>query len=166
MHFDAGSADCRVLVFREGLLSSMGHDVTLRVTSLSIDISAADDAVQARFDARSLRVEGDVPPRDARDIERHAADDVLEARRFPEILFRSSSVTRREGGAEVAGELTLHGVTRALRCDAVEDERGWHTEVRLDQRWFSIRPYSAFLGALKVKPEVVVKVSLSKKVTS
>ncbi|SRR6266542_2779338 len=159
MHFDAGAADCRILVFRDGLLSAIGHDVTLRVTTFAIDIGEGD-VVSARFDARSLRVDGAVPPKDARDIERHAADDVLAARRFPEILFRSSTVTRTEGRARIAGELTLHGVTRALGCDAVADERGWHAELRLDQRHFGIKPFSALLGALKVKPEVLVRVTV------
>jgi polyisoprenoid-binding protein YceI len=159
MHFDAATADCRVLVFRDGLLSAVGHDVTLRVTTFAIDIGEGD-VVSARFDARSLRVEGAIPPRDARDIERHTADDVLAARRFPEILFRSSTVTRTGERARIAGELTLHGVTRALSFDAVADERGWHAEVRLDQRQFGIKPYSALLGTLKVKPEVLVRVTV------
>jgi hypothetical protein len=171
MHFDAGSADCSVSVFRDGLLSAVGHDVTLRVTQFVIDIDGVAPAeagageatcatVVARFDAGSLRVTGAVPPKDAREIERHAADDVLAARRHPDIRFVSSSVVRHDGGARIEGQLTLNGVTRALRCDAVADERGWHTEVRIDQRQFAIKPFSALLGTLKVKPEVLVRVTV------
>jgi hypothetical protein len=32
-------------------------------------------------------------------------------------------------------------------------------EFRIDQRDFGIKPYSAMLGTLKIKPEVVVRVS-------
>ena len=57
---------------------------------------------------------------------------------------------------EVVGKLTLHGVTREIRCT----RSGELVEARLDQRDFGIKPYSAMFGTLKVKPEVVVTVRL------
>ena len=75
----------------------IAHDLRLRVTSFEIDVSGM--SVSARFDAASLRVEcAVVDGRDAphalsegdrRKIERTIQDDVLAARRHPDIRFRS-----------------------------------------------------------------------------
>jgi polyisoprenoid-binding protein YceI len=157
--FDAASAECLVFAFREGLLSAVGHDVCLRVTSFVVDVGDGD-VITADFDAGSLRVEGQVNALDRRQIERNAANDVLDARRFPKIAFRSTKVTRDGARARIEGELTLHGATQPIALDAADDGQRWRAEVRLDQRRFGIRPYSAMLGTLKVKPEVVVRISL------
>lgn len=157
--FDASSAECLVFAFREGLLAAVGHDVALRVTRLFVEVGAGD-AIAAEFDAASLRVEGALSAHDKRQIERNAAEDVLGARRFPTIAFRSTTVTREGGEARIAGELTLHGTTRPVSFVARDDGERWRAEVRLDQRAFGIRPFSAMLGTLKVKPEVLVRVAV------
>jgi polyisoprenoid-binding protein YceI len=157
--FDAANADCTVYTFREGLLAAVGHDLTLAVTSFTIEL-ADDDAIHARFDAASLRVTGAVSDGDRRTIERHAADDVLAARRFPEIRFRSTRVVRQGERAQIEGELTLHGATRALRCEAHDDGARWTAEVTLDQRDYGIKPFTAMLGTLRVRADVRVRVSL------
>lgn len=158
--YDADRAECLVLAFREGLLAAVGHDVALRVGRFTVDIGD-DDAISAELDAASLRVAGAaVSPADARKIERSTATDVLEARRFPLIRFRSTRVVRDGERARVDGELTLHGVTRPLAFDAVADEGDWHAEVRLDQRHFGIKPYVALLGALRVRAELLVRLRL------
>jgi hypothetical protein len=159
VHFDAQSAEVLVLTFREGLLAAVGHDLTLRVTDVSLDIGEGD-AIRARLGAGSLRAVGSVSAADARDIERHAARDVLDAGRHPSIDFASSRVTRDGERARIEGTLTLHGVTRELAFDAVADRTHWRAAVHLDQRHFAIKPYSAMLGALKVKAEVVVRVAV------
>lgn len=151
-----------MLIFREGLLAAVGHDLTLRVGDFSLEVDqAAGNAVRARFAAGSLRVaSAGVSPSDARDIERNAARDVLDAKRYPEIAFASTRVSRDGDQARVEGDLTLHGVTRPLVVDARADASHWRAEVRLDQRPFGIKPYSALLGTLKVKPELVVRVAV------
>ena len=56
---------------------------------------------------------------------------------------------------EVVGKLTLHGQSQEIRGKRT----GNSAEFRIDQRAFGIKPYSAMLGALKVKPEVTVRVN-------
>jgi polyisoprenoid-binding protein YceI len=157
--YDAATASCIVYTYREGLLAAVGHDLALTVTRFSIELDEGD-AIRARFDASSLRAPASVSAGDRRTIERHAADDVLAARRWPEIAFRSTAVTRGQGGAHIAGELTLHGTTRPLALDARDDGAHWTVEARLDQRDFGIKPFSAMLGTLRVRPDVLVRVSL------
>jgi polyisoprenoid-binding protein YceI len=83
---------------------------------------------------------------------------VLRASRFPTVEFRSTSVGRDGERARIEGQLTLHGVTRPLVAEAVADASDWRAEVRLDQRDFGIKPFSAMLGTLRVKPDVLVRI--------
>lgn len=160
MLHDASTAECLVYSFREGLLSAVGHDLCLRVERFAVEVTgdAQAPAILGRFDAASLRVTGDVSAGDARKIEGNAADDVLAARKFPTIEFRSTRVTRDGERARIEGTLTLHGATRPIAVDAVADAGDWRAEVRLDQRDFGIKPFSAMLGTLRVRPDVLVKI--------
>lgn len=164
MLHDASTAECLVYTYREGLLAAVGHDLCLRVERFAVEVTGDPQApaILARFDAASLRATGSVPPSDARKIEKSAADDVLAARRFPTIEFKSARVVRDGERARIEGQLTLHGVTRPLVADAVADASDWRAEVRLDQRDFGIKPFTAMLGTLKVKPNVTVRVTLPK----
>jgi polyisoprenoid-binding protein YceI len=157
---DASTADCLVYTFREGILAAVGHDLCLRVERFAVEVTgdAAAPSLLGRFDAASLRATGSVSPADARKIERNAADDVLAARRFPTIEFRSTRVVRDGSSARIDGTLTLHGHTRPLAFDAVADGTAWSAEVRLDQRDFGIKPFVAMLGALRVRPDVLVRI--------
>jgi polyisoprenoid-binding protein YceI len=156
--FDAAAVDCRVSVFVEGMLTSFGHDVTLRVTSLSLDVGD-DDGITADFDPGSLRVVDDILDSNRRDIERNA-EKVLEPRKHPKIQFRSVSVVRNGDRAGIEGDLTLHGVTNQISLDAYDDGQRWNAKVVLDQRKFGIKPFSAMLGALKIKSDVEVNISV------
>lgn len=142
----------------DGMASSFGHDATLKVTSLSVDIGE-DDGITADFDAGSLRVINDISDSNRRDIERNA-EKTLEPRKYPKIQFRSVSVVRDGDRARVEGDLTLHGVTQQISLDAHDDGRQWNAKVVLDQRKFGIKPFSAMLGALKIKPNVEVNITV------
>ncbi|MGH3934343.1 MAG: YceI family protein [Pseudonocardiaceae bacterium] len=156
--FDAAAVDCRVMVFREGLLTSFGHDLTLRVTTLSLEVG--DDTVTGDFDAGSLRVTTEaVSASDRQDIERNT-EKTLEAKKYPKIEFRSVSVARDGDRARIEGDLTLHGVTSPISVEARDDGKNWNAKIVLDQRKFGIKPFSAMLGALKVKPDVEVHITV------
>ncbi|MBV9013780.1 MAG: YceI family protein [Pseudonocardiales bacterium] len=156
--FDAAAVDCRVSVFREGLLTSFGHDVTLKVTNLSLEVGD-DDGIVADFDPNSLRVATDVSASERKDIEKNAGK-VLEPDKYPKIQFRSASVVREEDRARIEGDLTLHGVTNPITVEARDDGARWNATIVLDQRKFGIKPFSAMLGGLKIKPEVEVEISI------
>lgn len=171
---DVTTATCHVFTFKEGMLSAVAHDLRIRVERLTIAIDAAAGTVEARFFAASLRVDcamkagqedhGALSDRNKREIAENIVDDVLHADRYPEIVFRSTKV---EGGLEgeadvrrIEGTLVLHGTERPLRVTARREAGRWVAEVELHQPDFGIRPYSAMLGTLKVKPTVRVRVSV------
>lgn len=164
------TARCEVLVFREGLLSAVGHDLILRATALEVEVAADARAVEARIDARSLRVvtalrdgrplPGALKASDVRDIEEAIATEVLHAARFPEIRLVSAEVQRTDGGYEVHGSLSLAGATRPIVLAVRREGDRLATEVTLHQPDFGVKPYRAMLGALRVKPDVVVRASI------
>ncbi len=159
--YDASQAEVFVFTFKEGVLSALAHDLKIKVTQLQID--AGTQSVSASFDATSLRVvcackeardnPGGLPTMLHGEIEKNIVKQVLEAAKFPQVRFESTRVT----ATEVIGQLTLHGVTREIRCSRAADGL---VEARFDQRDFGIKAYTAMFGTLKVKPEVVVTVRL------
>jgi hypothetical protein len=170
LQLDAQSADCRVLTLCEGLLSALAHDLELRVTCLTIAVDEERRAVDARFDATSLRVvyamRGGRPlpdalgPSERAQIEATIVRDVLDAARFPEIRFTSSGVAEEAGGLRVTGTLALHGHERTLVLPVRAEGDRFVAETVVHQPDFGIRPYAAMLGTLRVKPDVTVRVTM------
>jgi hypothetical protein len=169
---DSTSAECLVLTFKEGLLSPVAHDLRLKVTRFSIEVDAANSSVVARFDTSSLVV--DCPMKDgaenpsaltAADKQKIAVqirEDVLQTSKHPEAVFRSSTVTARgDGGYDLEGELTLHGVTRALGACRTRVVAGrQQLELRIHQPDFGITPYRAMLGTLKIRADVTIRITV------
>jgi polyisoprenoid-binding protein YceI len=158
--YDASSAQVLVFTFKEGLLSAAAHDLKLEVTKFTVDVEGT--SVRAELDATSLRMvtpmkdgrenEGSIPRMLYGEIEKNTATAVLDVARYPGISFVSTQITE----TEVIGRLTLHGQTK----DVKGRRSGASAEFSFDQRDFGIKPYSAMLGTLKVKPVLTVKVTL------
>jgi hypothetical protein len=159
---DASTADCTVLTFKEGLLSAVAHDLEIRVEKFSVEIDDATRAIEARFDARSLRVVraigGNVSEKDRAKIEGNIVTEVLRADRFGEIRFRSTKVE----DDRVEGVLTLCGRDKTLVIPVREQGGSWVAEVRLHQPDFGIKPYTAMLGTLRIQPDVTVRIAVPK----
>jgi polyisoprenoid-binding protein YceI len=161
---DTGSIE--VFTFREGALSKLGHDLRLRVSRFDIEVVA--DSVTARVDASSLRVasamragapaDATLSDRDKAEIERNCAREVLDAHKHPEATFVSSEVRQTEGGWSVSGMLTIHGVAREGTIDVRRSDGKAVARIVVDLRSFGMKPYSAMLGALRVRSDVVVVV--------
>jgi len=157
-----------VFTFREGALSALGHDLRLRATRFDTEVLA--NAITVRVDTASLRVVGAVrggatdqsalSDRDKAEIERNCARDVLEAHRYPEATFVSSEARETEGGWAVRGTLTIHGVAHEGTFDVARKDGKAIARIDLDLRSFGMKPYSAMLGALRVKPVVLLAVEV------
>ncbi len=153
-----------VFSYKEGLLSAVAHDLKLIVGTFTIE--AEGDRITGDFEAASVRVltamkdgaeqSGSMSDSMKVDIEKNLQRDVLDSRKFPAIRFEATSVTP----SSVEGRLTLHGTTRSISGKRVDAGGKRIAEFRLDQRDFGIKPFSAMLGTLKIKPEVLVRVSL------
>jgi hypothetical protein len=171
IRFDASCAESLVYTEKAGLLSGVAHDLKLRVEQFEIviDLDAKPASLRARFDASSLRVvcalqAGREQPqalsgKDRREIEATIVREVLEARRYPTIEFRSTRIEAEPTAARIEGVLTLHGRERPLTLQTSRENDRARAEVHLHQPDFAIRPYSAMLGALRIKPDVTVRLT-------
>lgn len=172
---DQDNADLSVFTFKEGLLSPVAHDLKLKVGrwSAHLDKGALGIAVTAAFDPSSIVVEGvmregkvhtDVlGARDADKIARTIREEVLLTQRHPSISWRGKGVMVN-GVPRVDGEVTLAGKTKNVSSRVKKegkDEVFWLIETTLHQPDFGIKPYTAMLGALKIKPDVVVTLRVS-----
>jgi len=164
--YDQSSAECFVFTFKEGLLSPVAHDLRITIQRFTVDTS--DDAVVATFDTSSLRVDtamkdgrenpGALSEADKNKIAAQIREDVLHSSRYPEARFASTSLRNRpDGGYDIAGELSLHGVTRPLSV-STRSENGRHiAELTLHQPDFNITPYKAMMGTLKIQADVRIR---------
>lgn len=170
--FHQDNADVLVFTFKEGLLSAIAHDLKIRVTRFSIDVDQATNAITATFDPASLEVvaamkngqeaPGSLSDPDRRKIEENIRNDVLQVKKYPEIRFASTSVEEDDAtGYRVRGLLTLHGQTREVTFTSRTDGEGQVAEVKIHQPDFGIQPYSAMLGTLRIKPDVLVRAALA-----
>lgn len=167
--FSASEIECHVLTFKEGVLSAVAHDLKIRVGKGSVTIGEGN-AIEATFDPTSLSVvcarkdgqdaPGTLSAGDKKKIESNILKDVLHSKEHPQIRFVSSTVTRDGDRATVTGDLTLHGQTKSITATATKKGERWETEISIHQPDFGIKPYSAMLGALKVKPTVRVQLSI------
>lgn len=167
--FDASAAEILVFTFKDGFLSAIAHDLKIRATKLTVDVDGTS-SVRARIDAASLRVasamhegaprEGSLSDSDKEKIQANIVDDVLAAKKHTQIVFTSTKVTPVGEGYQVTGDLALHGHTKSITFAAKPEGDRLVAEVTLHQPDFGIKPYSAMLGTLKIKPDLVVRCSL------
>jgi polyisoprenoid-binding protein YceI len=155
---------------RQGLAATAGHDLTIDVTRWSGEIEVGDDpaasTVSVTVETGSLEVRegtGGVKPLTERDKREIAATmrRLLDSDRQPQAMFRSTRVVAGEGGGTIEGDLTLRGSTRPLTIEVTDSGGGhYHGTTSVLQTEFGIKPYVAFLGALKVADQVAVEVEL------
>lgn len=165
--YDSSNSTCHVLTEKEGVLAAMAHDLKIEVTKYHIRVAEDGASWVGEFDARSLRVAcamvggaeapGLLKPADKRKIEKNVVSDVLHARRYPRVVFRSDALDIHKPGARVQGVLELHGSRRPLTLDVERVSAGWVVTGRLHQPDFGIKPFRAMMGALRVKAHVVVR---------
>lgn len=168
--FDSHSAECLVFTYKEGLLSSVAHDLKLRATDFQIELDETKREITARFNPASLQVvcavkDGvDAPTslsdKDRKDIEKNIQNEVLHTARFPEIRFRSTSVNAAGGETSIVGTLNLHGTERTVCVPIKREGDRWVADLKVNQPDYGVKPFRALFGALKVQPEVRVQLSV------
>ncbi|MCC6625368.1 MAG: YceI family protein [Deltaproteobacteria bacterium] len=166
---DQNQGECVVFTFKEGLLSPVAHDLRLKVERWTVMWDATTRALEGRFTAGSVVVDavmrdgrpapGVLDAKDKAKIEKNMREDVLATARHPEVRFRAS-VPAGAAPSLVQGELELAGRTRPLSVQVRQDGASWVAEATIHQPDWGIKPYTAMLGTLKVKPDVRVRVTV------
>lgn len=156
---------------RTGVGSSVGHDLTIEVTDWSVEINVpetgpADATATARVELTSLAVRegtGGARPltdKDRAEIENNARR-TLGADRHPTAAFESTRVVTGDDHSTISGTLRLHGVAAPIDVDVREvTPNRYRATTVVTQSAYGIKPYSAFLGALKVRDDVAVEIEV------
>jgi polyisoprenoid-binding protein YceI len=157
---------------RDGLAAQAGHDLTMEPERWSGELVIGDDltptSLDVRVDLGSLAVRegsGGLKPltdKDRREIA-VTARKVLRTDRHPEATFSATAFQSATGGGGViTGTLTLAGRSRPLRLDVSQlGPDRYRATTSIVQSDFGVKPYSGFLGALKVRDAVSVQVEVS-----
>lgn len=172
--YTLGPESGRLLVrtARTGLGAKAGHDLTIEVgrwrgRAVIDAANPAGSSVTVTIEVDSFEVRdgtGGVKPltdSDRAEIRRIIQEKILRTAQYPTISFRSTKVNGSSEAFEAAGDLTIVGVTKPVTVQGrlVNDRvEGWASVVQT--RW-AIKPYSAFLGALKLRDEVRVEFDLA-----
>ncbi len=167
--------------FKDGLAARLAHDHVIRAGSVRGQLTVNGDDVASAVlnvtvptaalvaDEAELRARYGLPgilsDSDRATITAHMlGEDVLDAEHFAVVSFRSTRFEPTPTGALVRGELTLHGVTRAITVPVTlerSDDRvlgSGSFEIAPSQ--YGIEPFSTMLGAIKVKDRVIVHLEL------
>ena len=164
------SPDNATLTVRTGTAGAMaraGHNLEIRVGAWSAELTLGEDpaatVLTLEVDSHSLSViSGAGGPKALTDDDKVRIKKTIDDKIFKgrEITFRSTSAHEDgSGGLHIHGELTLVGSTGPAQFTLkLGDDGHLNAVTEITQTAFGIDPYSAMLGALKVKDEVEIAV--------
>ena len=169
--YNLGPSDgtVRVKTGRQGMASKVGHDLTLEAgnwkATLTVDGDPARSEVSATIEPRSLEVTAatggakPVSDKDKKDIKKNISGLLGN----DSITFTSTSVEPKDDTVlKVAGALSIAGQSRPVTLDLRATPDGRLTgSLTVVQTQFGIKPFSAMMGALKVKDEVEVNLDVA-----
>jgi len=151
---------------REGMGGKMGHDLVIEVGRWSATANVAEDpsasSLTASAEVGSMDVvsgEGGVKPLsdgDKADIKKNIVDKILGNTK---IDFKSTSISGGGSNATVQGDLTIAGKTAPAQFQ-LQDLGGGRIKATgtVVQTNFGVKPFKAFMGALKVKDAVDIEI--------
>lgn len=165
---DAAKSRFIVRAFAGGFLSAFAHDHTIAIREFTGETDFTYGTVEPAsllltIRAGSLAVVDKISEKDRQKIEATMRDEVLEVSKYPEIGFKSSSVSASKTAegqylARIAGELLLHGVSRPLtitaRLEFGDNAMRAQGGFTVKQSSFGIKPVSVAGGTIKVKDEL------------
>jgi polyisoprenoid-binding protein YceI len=168
--FDPRQSRFTVQAFASGMLRVFAHNPTLAVRQFAGELTCdpetfANASVRLTVKADSLEVTDELSPKDKQEIQTVTRDQVLEASRYPEIVYACddvavSNAVGRSFRVQFKGKLTLHGVTRDHPVDAqvnvVGDTVRLSGTTTVKQADYGIKPVKAAGGMIAAKDEVKV----------
>jgi polyisoprenoid-binding protein YceI len=157
-HIDVEHSRLTIHVFKTGLFAfaADNHEINAPIADGQID----DPLTSVSFTVQSANMKVLDPQMDAgkrAQVQEHmVGPDVLDTAKYPEITFKSTSISAASGGWDVTGDLTLHGVTRSIQLHVTQTGGHYHGSTSLKQTDFGIRPITIAGGTVKVKDVVQI----------
>jgi polyisoprenoid-binding protein YceI len=160
-----------VRTFRDGLAAQAGHDLVIEIPDWSGELVISADGSPASLSLRvalpSLIVRegtGGLKPLTERDRREIAATALktLSAGQNPEATFTATEFAPDgSGGGQIAGTLMLAGRSQPLRLAvAATGPDRYRVMTSVTQSRHGIKPYSGFLGALRVRDAVDIEADI------
>ncbi|MCV7214076.1 YceI family protein [Mycobacterium crocinum] len=165
----AAEGELQILTGVGGPAAKMGHRLTIAFASWQAEVQwRGDEPATARLvvDVDSLQVlkgEGGVTPLTGpeKGVVRSNALKSLDAKKFPTITFVAEDINATPGGYRLGGTVEIHGTSRPHSVDLAVEDAGdtWvmTTSTAVVQSRFGVKPYSLFIGTLKVDDEVTLR---------
>ena len=162
------NAKLEVRTYREGAAAKLGHDLVLEAKSFEGSLEVAEDgsatSAELTVDPSSLQVEEgtggakQLSDKDKGEIKSQIEKKVLQGK---PISFRSTDIkTSGDGSYSIRGDLELGDNTRPITFLVSLDDSGLPSaSAQVTQSDWGIKPYSAMMGALKVRDTIDVALS-------
>lgn len=165
---DASSGELLIRTGVAGPAAKTGHRLTIAMRTwearvdwrgkepAGVDLTVAVDSLEV------IKGEGGVTPLGGpeKSIARSNALKSLDAKKFPQISFTASDVTKTADGYRISGAVEIHGKTRPQVVDLAVQDSGdaWtmSAQVAVIQTDFGVKPYSLLMGAVKVADQVTI----------
>jgi len=157
---DVERSTISIHVGKAGLFSAAGHEHWVDAPIASGTMSETAPAhVEFTVEAARMIVRADakVDANTYAQIQKDMEEMTLAIKTYPVITFRSSRVEKLgEGQWKVAGDLSLHGVTRQVQLMVTRTGGAFTAHTVLKQTDFGIKPVSIGGGVVKVKNELEI----------
>jgi polyisoprenoid-binding protein YceI len=162
---DVQRSTITVHVGKAGLFSAAGHEHWVNAPISAGVLNDSDTPrVEFRVDTAKMQVKPE-PKVDAKTqakIQKDMQEVTLESARYPEIVFRSSSVAKQADGQwKVEGMLMLHGVTKPVAVAVKREGGAYAGHAKIKQTDFGIKPISVAGGTVKVKDELEIEFQIT-----
>ena len=179
---DPAQSSLVLQLFKDGVAARLGHDHVVHASVFSGTVAydprnPEASSIQVAVEVRSLIADdpdtrrkfglaGEPSASDRAEIDKAMkGDGQLAAARFPSMTFTSTAIaTQPDGRFLVTGRLTIRAVTNELTFPAQMSVEGTQlrgrAQLKFKQSSFGYPPYSALLGAIKNKDEVILHIDL------
>lgn len=160
---DAGKSTLTVRVYKAGVFSALGHNHEIAAPIASGAVDTAAHRVELEVKASALQVrDPDASGKDRDQIQSTMlGPEVLDAQRYPEIVFRSTAVEPAGPAAwNVRGSLMLHGETRSVTVEVRHVNGHYVGSSHFKQSDFGIKPVKVAGGTIRVKDEIEIEFNI------
>ncbi|MEO7555877.1 MAG: YceI family protein [Acidimicrobiales bacterium] len=151
--------------------AKLAHDLVLTATKwdgmLNVDAdNPAASSATLSIDATSIEIVEAVgglkslSDKDRKDIDKNINEKVLQTSKHPTITFESTGVSGAAPSLQVAGEMTITGTTRPVEVAIAVDDATVTAKSTISQKDFGIKPFSAMFGAIKLRDDVELELTL------
>jgi polyisoprenoid-binding protein YceI len=166
---DSGRSRFVARAFSGGLLWFKGHDHLIAVREFTGKAQITPDSVNPASLQLNAKAASMVETRDVftepqkQIINKELRDIVLRPEQYPDIVFKSTNVSGKAIGSnryelKIAGDLTLHGVTRPItiptRVTLTGNELRAQGEFSINRSDFKVKATSALHGMIRVRDRV------------